>query len=128
MEKATVRNKWLNGFSLLLVLPTLYFIAISVLKYAFGVNGPFDSAEPFLQNLGIQEPLGWNINLLILFGPLLAFGIAAWQVLHIKWHFSKEQFDFNFRIDRKWFPIVIALVSALLLGALFVYLVGENVI
>ena len=126
MEKTNSRYTWLNAFSLLLVLPTVYFISISVLKYGFGLDGPFDSAEPLLLQLGIDESLGLNINLLILFGPLLALGLTAWQILRIDWNFNKEEFDFRIRVLKKWFPLIVAIVSGLVLATLFVYLVGEN--
>jgi len=59
----------------LLTLPTLYFIFISVMKYVFGWDYLFDAATPTPEGLGIKESFGWNITLLILFGPVLALVI-----------------------------------------------------
>lgn len=126
MEATTRRFTWLNVIALLLALPTAYFIFISVLKYALNVDGPFDSATPFLERMGIQESIGWNINLLILFGPLIAFIITILQVLHFRWQFSKEQFEFHFSIQKKWFPLLLSVFSGGLLLTLFIYLIGEN--
>ena len=126
METTTSRHNWLNFVALLLSLPTAYFILISVLKYGLGIDGPFDSITPALESWGIKESLGWNINLLILFGPVLACLITAFQVLRINWHFSKEQLEFRFTILRKWFPLSVAIGSAGLLMILFVYVLGEN--
>ena len=112
--------------ALLLSLPTAYFILISILKYGLGLDGPFDAAQPFLERMGIKETLGWNINLLIVFGPLIALFISVFQVLVVEWHFTKEQFQFNFTIQRKWFPIFVALFAFASLCILFVYLLGEN--
>ena len=126
METTISRYKLLNAAELLLVLPTVYFISISILKYELGVAGPFDSAEPVLEQFGVSKPLGWNINLLILLGPVVALCIALFQVLHIDWHFTKEHLQFRATIRKKWFPIVIVLLSGLVLATLFVYLVVEN--
>ncbi len=126
METTTHRRTWLNMLSLLLALPTAYFITISLLKYVFNVDGPFDNATPFLERMGIKENIGWNINLLILFGPLIAFLITIFQVLKINWQFSKEQFEFHFTIRKQWFPLMVAVLSGGLLLTLFIYLVGEN--
>ena len=126
METTTRRHTWLNTFALLLVLPTVYFIIISLLKYVFNVDGPFDNATPLLERLGIQENLGWNINLLILFGPLIAFLFTAFQVLRINWKFTKPQFEFHVTIQKKWFPLLITLLSGAALLTLLIYLVGEN--
>lgn len=112
--------------SLLLALPTAYFIGISVLKYGLGINEPFDAIAPFLERMGIKETLGWNINLLILLGPVVAFLLTIYQVLKIEWQFTKEQFLFHFTIRRKWFPLLVAGFSISLLAFLFIYLIGEN--
>ena len=126
METNIRRHTWLNVLSLLLALPTAYFIMISVLKYGLNIDGPFDNAAPFLERMGIKENLGWNINLLILFGPLIAFLLTIFQTLKINWQFSKEQFEFHFAIRKRWFPLMIAVFSGGLLFTLFIYLLGEN--
>lgn len=128
METTYRRNTWLNVISLLLALPTAYFILISILKYTLNVPGPFDNATPFLERVGIKESIGWNINLLIVFGPLIAFLITIFQVLKINWQFSKEQYDFHIAIRKKWFALFISVFSGLILLTLFIYLVGENLL
>lgn len=128
MEQTRSHFKFLNAIALLFALPTAYFILISLLKYVFNMPGPFDSATPFLERMGIKESIGWNINLLILFGPLIAFWITLFQVLKINFQFSKVQFDFHFTIRKKWFPLMVAILSGGLLVTLFLYLVGENLL
>ena len=127
METTIRRHTWLNVLSLLLALPTAWFFCINLLNEA-GISGPYNASQPVLESMGVQENLGWNINLLILFGPLIALLLSALQVLHIEWHSSKEQFQLGITIRRKWFPLFIAFLSGLLLAALFIYLVGENLV
>ena len=124
--KSITRQKWITWAALLLSLPTAYFFLINVLKDAFGVSGPYDAVDPLLQKMGIRESLGWNINLLILLGPLAALLLTVFQVLKFKWEFTKEQFEFHFAIRRRWFPLLVAAFSIGLLAILFLYLVGEN--
>ena len=124
--KTAYRINWLSATALLLALPTAYFILISVLKYMFGVDGPFDSMQPTLEQLGIKESLGLNINLLILFGPVIALIIAAAQVLKIQFQFTKDQFDFHIQVKKRWFALFVAVFSAGLLAILFWYVAGEN--
>ena len=126
METTIHRYKLLNAAALLLVLPTVYFISISVLKYSFGIDGPFDASSPLLEQWGIKESFGWNINLLILMGPVVALCIALFQILHIAWEFTKEKLHFRVTIQKKMFPITIVLLSGLVLAILFIYLVVEN--
>ena len=112
--------------ALLLVLPTAYFILISILKYSLGVDGPFDSARPTLVSWGIQDALGWNINLLILFGPLIAFLLCVIQVLKINWQITTEAFSFNFIIKKKWVPLSVIIFSIGILAILVFYFLVEN--
>lgn len=125
METISSRRNWLNFLALLLVLPSAWFFCINILNEA-GINGLYNASQPVLESLGIREQFGWNINLLIVFGPVIALLLSALQVLHIEWNFSKEQFQFTITIRRKWFPLFIAFLSVLLLTALFIYLAGEN--
>ena len=126
MRTTTFKNDGLTAAALLLALPTAYFILISVLKYGFGIGGPFDSAQPTLESWGIKETLGWNINLLILFGPVLAFLLTIFQVLKIEWHFTKEEFLLHFTVQKKWFPLLVAAFSIGLLAILTFYFLVEN--
>ncbi len=126
METTTSRYKWLNTVALLLVLPTAYFIIISILKYSLGIDGPFDAIAPWLERMGIKETLGWNINLLILLGPVTALLITIIQVINIQGQFTKDLIQIRLTIRKKWFPVAIAIFSGLLLATLFIYLLGEN--
>lgn len=125
MKQLTKQNR-LTAAALLMALPTAYFIVISILKYELGIDGPFDSIAPLLERMGIKETPGWNINLLILFGPVVACLLTIFQVLKISWQFTKEQFQFYFTIRKKWFPLLVSVFSLSLLAILFFYLLGEN--
>lgn len=124
--KQVTKNNWITWAALLLGLPTAYLICISILKYALNINEPFDSSAPLLERWGIKESFGWNINLLILLGPIAGFLLAIFQVLIVKWQFTKEGFHFEFTVMKRWFPILVAAFSISLLAILFFYLLGEN--
>ena len=124
--KPMIKSNWLTAGGLLLALPTAYFVCISVLKYGLNIHEPFDSSAPLLERWGIKKSLGWNINLLILLGPIAGFLLTIFQVLIIKWQFTKEHFQFQFTVKKKWSPILVAAFSVSLLTILFFYLLGEN--
>lgn len=126
MKISAFKNNWLTAAGLLLALPTAFFILISVLKYGFGIDGPFDAVWPMLESLGAKESIGWNINLLILFGPVLAILFTIFQVLSIEWHFTKEEFMMHLTIQKRWFPLVVGAFGVALLAILLFYLLGEN--
>ncbi|WP_276499984.1 hypothetical protein [Terrimonas pollutisoli] len=124
--KQYIKQNVVTALSFLLALPTAYFIVISVLKYEMGINSPFDSVAPFLERMGIKETPGWNINLLILFGPVVALGLTLLQVLKVKWSITNEEFHFHFAVKKRWFPLLVIAFSLSLLAVLTLYMIGEN--
>jgi len=124
--KQTIKQKWVTGAALFVALPTAYFILINILKAVFGINDPYDDINPFLESIGIGGSLGWNINLVILFGPVMSGLFTILPVLNIKWAFNREQFEFHVAIRRRWFPLSVATFSISLLVILSLYLLGEN--
>ena len=126
MKTGTFKNNWLTAGALLLALPTGYFILAAMLKYELKIEGPFNAIQPSLESWGIKDSLGWNINLLILFGPVLAFLLTIFQVLKIEFHFTKEEFNLQFSLQKIWFPLLVVGFSAGLIAILFFYALGEN--
>jgi len=124
--KQMTKQTGITIVSLLLALPTAYFFTIAILKYELGVDGPFDAIAPLLERWGIKETLGWNINLLLLFGPLLAFLLTIFQLLGIRLQFTQNHFLFQITVRKRWLPLLVAGFSISLLAILFIYLFGEN--
>lgn len=114
------------AFGTLLAFPTAYFILISVLKYAFGLPYLFNAAQPLLESLGSKEALGFNINLLILFGPFIALAVNLLAVLKIYWYNEEDIFSIKFSIQKHWWNMALVIFSGILVAVLFVYAIGEN--
>lgn len=125
MRTITFKNNWLTAAGLLLVLPTSYFILIGILS-SLGINGPLEVIKPFAQKLGIKDPPGFNITSVILFGPMVAFLLTIFQFLKIEWRFSKEEFLLNLSFQKRWFPIMVAAASVVVLAMLSLYMFVEN--
>ena len=121
-----IKQNLITIASLAFGLPTAYFLTASVLKFEMNIDAPYDTIAPFLQRTGISESLGWNINLLILLGPIVVFALSLFQVVRIKFQFTRNHFLFQFILRKSWLPLVVAAFSASLLGILFMYLVREN--
>jgi hypothetical protein len=122
----SINRRWALVTGALLAFPTAYFILISLLKYGLDLPYLFDSAQPLLETLGIKESLGFNINLLILFGPLIALGLNLLAVVKIDWYNQRDNFSVKFSIQKHWWNMVVVIVSGILLAVLFVYAIGEN--
>ena len=126
MRTTTFKNDWVTSLALLLVLPTAYFILVSILKYVLGVGGPFDSIQPIAEQWGIKDPPGFNITSVILFGPMIAFLLTVFQFMKLEWRLTKEEFHLHFSFYKRWFPILVSAASIGVLAILFFYMLGEN--
>lgn len=122
----SINRKWSFAIGVLLALPSAYFIFISILKYALGIPYLFDNAQPLLESWGIKQSMGWNINLLILVGPLAALIVNLLFILRIEWHNERETFSFKLSIEKHWWNMVLIIFSGLLLVTLFFYALAEN--
>lgn len=125
MRTRLFQNDWLTGLGLLLTLPAAFFIFICVMKYVFGLGEFYDVSEPTLIRWGLKE-FGWNVNALFVFGPMAAIAFTIFQVLQIEWISNKERFIFQFTIRKRWFPLIVTTFGAIVIGALFTYLLAEN--
>ena len=125
MRTIIFKNNWVTTTGLLLVLPSAYFVVIGVLS-AVGINGPLEAIKPFAEDLGIKDPPGFNITSLILFGPILAILLTLFQFMKLEWRVSKEELFVHFSFYKRWFPILVSALGAVVLGFLFLYMVAEN--
>ena len=110
---------------LLLTLPAAYFLFINILN-EMGQPGLYNSAAPLLESLGANRSFGWNINLLIVGGPLIALLLNVSSILRFEWHMDKSLIDISLQIERRWTNWVIIGLGALCMLVLFIYLAGEN--
>ena len=125
MKTTTFKNDWITTAALLLSIPTAYFILVNILNER-GISGPFESIQPFLERTGISDGFGFNINLLIVFGPVLALLLTIFQVLKIEWRFTSDEFLLNFAVQKRWFPLLVVLFSIGLAAILVLYFLVEN--
>jgi hypothetical protein len=123
--KQLTKNNWVTAIALVLAFPAAWFILVNVLNEV-GISGPYHSSLPVFEQIGVKKSIGWNINLLILFGPIVACFLTALQILKIDRQFTERHFHFHFAIRRCWFPILVGALSMSLLAIISLYLFGEN--
>ena len=125
MKTMTFKSNTLTIVAALLLFPTVYFVIANLLN-EIGVAGPYNLIGSFIEDAGGAEPPGWNINLLILGGPVTAILLTIFQFVKIEFHSSKEEFLLHFSVQKRWFPIVVTIMGAAVLAAIFFYMIGEN--
>lgn len=126
MKLQLVKPSAAATIGLLLTAPTAYFIFVSILKYVFGLSALFNSIEPVLNSMGAKGNPGWNINLLILFGPAIALLLNVASILTIKWQRSEEGINIHLSIQQKLMNLIVIGISGGSLALLFLYALGEN--
>src|SRR5687768_12166162 len=126
MKQISVNPKWALYTGLLLALPSAWFMLISFLKFELGYEYLFDSIAPALERWGVKESLGFNINLLILFGPVIALALNVLSILRIQWSNAADHFSIHFFVKKSWSNMIVIGLAGLVLLTLFLYLVGEN--
>lgn len=126
MKPAFLKSKMVVILGWMLTLPTSYFILMSVLKYELNSPRLFDATWPLLERLGVRENIGWNINLLILFGPVLAFVLNLLRAVDFEFQFTKERWDCKVSIHKSWWNLSVIFISSLVMLFLFAYFLGEN--
>ena len=113
------------GVGLLLTFPAAYFLLINVLN-ELGSPGLYSISEPLLVSLGLRDGLGFNINALIAFGPLIALLLNLTSVVSFDWESSDTNVKLNFIIQRRWTNWIIIAFAGPCLLILFLYLMAEN--
>ena len=125
MKTMTFKSNVLTIIAALLAFPTVYFIIANLLN-EMGIPGPYNLIGSFVESAGGKETLGWNINLLILCGPIVAILLTIFQFVKIEFHSAKEEFLLHFSVQKRWFPIVVTIVSVAVLASVFLYMLAEN--
>lgn len=125
MKKLLFNRPFALSTAFLLVFPALYFIVSSWLNYGLGFSPFWKVIEPIFEKPENKQ-FGFNINLLILLGLLLAILVNLPQLMQL--HLSTEPEELNVHLAIKKYSWSWMIVGAAIfcLAALFFYLVKEN--
>ena len=125
MRTITFKSNWLTSIAAILILPCGYFILIGILS-EIGISGPLESIKPLAEKWGIKDGPGLNITSVIVFGPMVAFLLTVFQFMRLEWRVTREEFLLHFSFYKRWFPVMVAASSIVVLGLLFFYVTVEN--
>jgi hypothetical protein len=104
----------------ILLFPAVYFITAAFMHFETNIPGLWKPVDP------LKNQPGWNISLLILFGPVLAFLLNFFSIVKIVGLNGKEDVQVSFSIRKNWINIVMAGISVLAMLCLVGYLFTEN--
>ncbi len=114
----TRHERTLGLLGLVLLLPTLSFLVLAVLKYGMGIAEPFDLAEPlFLNRL---------VEMFAVAAPWVAFVSSTWPVVRVRLGWEHGSFTGTLAVRARPLNLAVSLLSAALIGVLVVYFLVEN--
>lgn len=125
MKKLIINRPFAISTGFLLVFPAFYFIVSAWLNYGLGFSSLWKVIEPIFEKPGNKQ-LGFNINLLILFGPLLAILVNLPQVMQLHLASEPEELNVHFVFKKYSWSWIIIGAAGFCLAALFFYLLMEN--
>lgn len=126
MKQFSISHNWAFTLGAILTFPIVFVIGASLMKYGMGINQPFDTVQPLLEKWGIKERFGWNVNAVILFGPILAIVLNFFSLVKLRVKQVDDYYELWICVKRYWWNILLVLAAGVMLGILFLYMLGEN--
>jgi hypothetical protein len=109
-------------FGLAAMLPTAVLVTVAVLKYVFGVAGPFDAIEPAMTPI-VTHPIGETFFVL---APYVALLLALVPVTRLELGWRAGRLSATVQVATPALNLAVALTSLLLAGFMLLYWVAEN--
>ena len=108
--------------ALAITLPTALFVGVAVLKYIFGVAGPFDAIEPTATPF-ITHPIGETILVL---APYVAFSLAILPFTRLRLGWREGRLAASAEAAVPVTSLAVGAISAALIVFMGLYWVAEN--
>ncbi len=124
MKKLLLKQSFAFALGMLLVFPSFYFITSSLLN-EFGISFFWRLIEPIFA-IHANKQFGFNENMLIAFGPVLAIAVNLPQILLTNFHADQTYLYISLRFklrSQSWLIVAAGLFS---FGSVVLYQLAEN--
>lgn len=118
-------SRWPLWLGIVLNVPAGWLILVTILKYGMGYPALSNLSEPLMAPLGLAT-YGAGFNLFVIFFPLLAVVINVMSFTHYEYSFYQHFISMRFMLRKNWWNMAVAANGMLILGLVFIYLLGEN--
>jgi hypothetical protein len=108
--------------ALAITLPTAFLVGVAVLKYVFGVPGPFDAIEPTMTPF-VTHPIGETILVL---APYVAFSLAVLPFTRLRLGLKEGRLAASAEAAVPLTSLAVGALSATLIVFMGLYWVAEN--
>jgi hypothetical protein len=103
---------------LVLLLPTLSFLFLVLLKYGMGVPEPFDTTAPFFLNRIVER--------YTVLAPWIAFVLSTWPTVRFRIGWQHATVTGMLAIHARPLNLLVSALSAAVIAVLVVYFLVEN--
>ncbi|CAN5488473.1 hypothetical protein BH10BAC3_BH10BAC3_08630 [soil metagenome] len=125
MKTPLLQTRWTFFAGALLAFPAAYFVSSAILNYGLGIDWFWKPIEPIFDNPD-NKHFGWNINMLIIFGPIIAVLINALSLAYFRFEKLDDFFKIEIYVKRNWLNIAVLVIAGITLASIFVYQFFEN--
>ena len=106
-----------------LMLPALFLTTAGLLYVGFGIEAANQTLDTLMAYLGFRLLLS---PVVVLGGPLVTFGLNAWQVFHVSADFVNDEFVVALSVKRLVGPLICLAAASGLMMLLAAYAFVEN--
>ncbi|UYQ93105.1 hypothetical protein MKQ68_23775 [Chitinophaga horti] len=125
MKTMISNSRWPLWLGIILTLPAGWLILMTVLKYGMGYSFLSDWSGPAAESMGLVT-YGLGFNLWVILAPTLAVIINVLSFTHCEYTFYQHFISMRFMVRKNWWNMAVAANGMLILGMVFIYLLGEN--
>jgi hypothetical protein len=126
MKTSIIKSNAAFYAGLLIIFPAFFIVVICIQKYTLGLEYFYDVIIPVFKSLSSKESLGFNINALIVIGPLLALILNLTVVLRLQTISTEEHIEFQITALKNRQNWAMVILNGLLLCMLLIYMLGEK--
>ena len=125
MKTPLLQTRWTFFAGALLAFPAAYFVSSAIMNYGLGIDWLWKPIEPIFEKPANQH-FGWNINMLIILGPIVAVLINTLSLAFIRFGKADDYFKFEIFIRRNWLNLAVIIIAGGSLLIMSIYLFFEN--
>ncbi|WP_295128978.1 hypothetical protein [uncultured Chitinophaga sp.] len=125
MKTVISNSRWPMWLGIFLTVPAGWIILTTILKYGMGFPALADFSEPVAEQIGLST-YGLGFNLLLILAPLMAAVLNILSFTHCEYTFYQHFISMRFMVRKNWWNMAVAANGILILGLVFIYLLGEN--
>ncbi len=126
MQTTFTTARWPLMVGILLIFPAFYLLTSTWLFNSLGISLPRQIVAPWLDPPCINGHFSFNINMLFIFGPVIAIVVNLRNLFVLYVLSSEEQLDVSASINKYSWSWIVVIVAMFCLAATGIHLITGN--